>query len=93
MPALVQSEVTTTGVGVGVVLFETVFDVVGFRLDRHPHTHAYVVGDFAPIRLQRRDHLHHALALQHTPFANRARDIRNVLNARGWIQQPIAGHA
>ena len=51
MPALVQREVTPAWVGVGVVLFKAIFDVIGLGLDSHPHAHADVIRNFATIGL------------------------------------------
>ena len=74
------------------VLFKTIFDVVGFGFNRHPDAHTDVVGNHAAVFFKARDHLNHAFAFQHTTFADRTRDIRNIFDTRGWIEQTVRRH-
>ena len=92
MPALVEREVASAGVGVGVVFLEAVADVFGLAFDGDPHAHANVVGDLAAVGVERRDHLDHALALEHAAFATRPRDERNLVDARRRVTQAVAWH-
>src|SRR5690606_30441251 len=52
MPTLVQREIATRGVGMGVVLLKAVTYIRRFAFHGHPHTHAYIVGNTATIGLQ-----------------------------------------
>ena len=57
MPALVQAGIAARRVGAHHVLLEAVAQVFGFALEHDPHAEADVVGDRAPVALERRDRL------------------------------------
>ena len=52
----------------GVVLLETIFDVFRLSFDRHPDSHADVIGNLAPIFFQAGNDLDHPLAFEHAAF-------------------------
>ena len=92
VPALVEREIAPAGVGVGVVFLETVADVLGLAFDRDPHAHPDVVGNAAPVGFERRDHLDHALALEHPALGDRSGDEGNVLDTGRRVAQAVGRH-
>src|SRR5690606_29309651 len=91
VPPLVQGEIAAAGIGMCVVFFEAIFDVVGFGFHRDPDAHAYVVGDAPAVGLERRNDLDHALAFEYAALGHRSSHIGNVFDTGGRIKQAVGG--
>src|ERR1035437_3642735 len=91
MPALVQAGIATARVRAHHVLLETVADIFGLPLEYHEHAEADVVGNDAPVLLQRRNHLDLAFLVQHAAFGDGPADEGNVVHRGGRIAQAVGG--